>query len=318
MKNNNNYFKLFSNCIPVRGIKNSLIYDLQRSNVHKVSNNFLDSLPLIESLKLSEIVSKNEALASFLHNLAEEEIGFFCEEPDRFPKISTEWDSPNIISNAVLEISIQSNHDYNLLFESLDKLFCRNMLLMFYDAPSEKELLEILEIAFANNIFYVEIWSLTDFNTNRIIKKYNIVRKIVILNSKKEYEVEKRSVIKKYKKETTFENLCKKTPQNYFLNLDFYNESLAYNTCLNKKLTIDRFHKIKNCPFLPEDYGDYRNVKIEEIVQTDEFMKLWFVTKDKIQVCKDCEYRYMCKDCRAFTVDNKIDGKPVFCNYNPY
>lgn len=39
--------------------------------------------------------------------------------------------------------------------------------------------------------------------------------------------------------------------------------------------------------------------------------------KDNIKVCKDCELRYNCIDCRAgHQVDN--GSKPVGCNYDPY
>ena len=43
------------------------------------------------------------------------------------------------------------------------------------------------------------------------------------------------------------------------------------------------------------------------------------ISKDQVKVCKDCEFRYMCSDCSAFTKnpEDKFD-KPLKCNYNPY
>ena len=39
----------------------------------------------------------------------------------------------------------------------------------------------------------------------------------------------------------------------------------------------------------------------------------------KIHVCKDCEFRYICTDCRAYIEDpNDILSKPLKCGYNPY
>ncbi|MDR2057516.1 MAG: hypothetical protein LBP83_04405, partial [Dysgonamonadaceae bacterium] len=35
--------------------------------------------------------------------------------------------------------------------------------------------------------------------------------------------------------------------------------------------------------------------------------------------CKDCEFRYICTDCRAYLQDsNDIYSQPAKCNYNPY
>ena len=54
-----------------------------------------------------------------------------------------------------------------------------------------------------------------------------------------------------------------------------------------------------------------------EIVYSKEFRQCWSIKKDNIKVCKDCELRYNCIDCRAgHQVDN--GSKPVGCNYDPY
>ncbi len=49
------------------------------------------------------------------------------------------------------------------------------------------------------------------------------------------------------------------------------------------------------------------------------FKKYWDINKDKIYVCKDCEFRYICTDCRAYVEDPEdILSKPLKCGYNPY
>lgn len=63
-------------------------------------------------------------------------------------------------------------------------------------------------------------------------------------------------------------------------------------------------------------YGNIRDHSIAEIFRSNEFQKYWDITKDEIHVCKDCEYRYICNDCRAFVTD--IYDKPLKCKYNPY
>jgi len=47
-----------------------------------------------------------------------------------------------------------------------------------------------------------------------------------------------------------------------------------------------------------------------------EFIRL---SKDHIEVCKDCEYRYACFDCRVKTNDaENLYAKSSDCFYNPY
>lgn len=66
-------------------------------------------------------------------------------------------------------------------------------------------------------------------------------------------------------------------------------------------------------------FGNIECDELESIIQTADFQKLWFITKDMIETCKDCELRYMCQDCRAYTKDSRSDfSKPTKCNYNPY
>jgi radical SAM protein with 4Fe4S-binding SPASM domain len=66
-------------------------------------------------------------------------------------------------------------------------------------------------------------------------------------------------------------------------------------------------------------YGHISKTKIEEVIETPEFQKWWHIKKDDIDVCKDCEFRHMCTDCRAFIKDpENIYSQPAKCTYNPY
>jgi radical SAM protein with 4Fe4S-binding SPASM domain len=44
-----------------------------------------------------------------------------------------------------------------------------------------------------------------------------------------------------------------------------------------------------------------------EAVEKKRFKNLWHINKDQIKVCKGCEFRYICTDCRAYVED--IDDK---------
>jgi len=42
------------------------------------------------------------------------------------------------------------------------------------------------------------------------------------------------------------------------------------------------------------------------------------LSKDQIDICKECEFRYICTDCRAYIEDpENIYSKPLKCGYDP-
>jgi SPASM domain peptide maturase of grasp-with-spasm system len=96
-------------------------------------------------------------------------------------------------------------------------------------------------------------------------------------------------------------------------------ESRIANNCLNKKVCIDRKGYIKNCLSMKDNYGHIENTLIAEVIQKEDFQKMWQIKKDNIEVCKNCEFRYMCLDCRVYTSDkNNLFSKPQKCTYDPY
>jgi len=106
---------------------------------------------------------------------------------------------------------------------------------------------------------------------------------------------------------------------NFVNNIQTFTESQHYNTCLNRKICIDTKGEIKNCPAMSRSYGNIKDITLEEAINKTGYMDLWGIRIDDIDVCKDCEFRYMCTDCRAFIKDPKnIYSQPAKCPYNPY
>ena len=115
-------------------------------------------------------------------------------------------------------------------------------------------------------------------------------------------------------------SLCSENKlKDFCINLSFYSESQAHNTCLNRKLCIDADGNIKNCPNMPQTYGNIKDTTLSQSIEKQGFKDCWYICKDKIDVCKDCEFRHICTDCRAFIKDpQNIYSQPAKCGYNPY
>ncbi|MDR1348812.1 MAG: SPASM domain-containing protein [Prevotellaceae bacterium] len=123
-----------------------------------------------------------------------------------------------------------------------------------------------------------------------------------------------------YLRENLKNNTCGVVDKYYFTqNIFHITEALHHNTYLHKKLFIDKSGNIKNCPFSETVFGNILNDDVEKIITTSSFKKYWNIKKDDIEVCKDCEFRYVCTDCRVFIKESSnIYSQPANCNYNPY
>ncbi len=115
-------------------------------------------------------------------------------------------------------------------------------------------------------------------------------------------------------------NSCGRTCSKTFLvNIPHFTEALEYNSCLNRKVAIDSQGHIKNCPSQSRSFGNVNQVNLRDAIIDEEFVSLWRIKKDDITVCRDCEHRYICTDCRIFTQnDNDQFSKPSKCTYDPY
>ena len=67
-----------------------------------------------------------------------------------------------------------------------------------------------------------------------------------------------------------------------------------------------------------KSYGNIKNTSLLKVINHEDFKKYWGITKDQIIGCRDCEFRYICTDCRAYTENpENIYSKPLKCGYNP-
>lgn len=78
------------------------------------------------------------------------------------------------------------------------------------------------------------------------------------------------------------------------------------------------------CPCIMERdtrYGNVLSQSLSEILSCELARRVKELSKDKINVCKDCEYRYACSDCRPRALggeDLPFNSKPRECVYDPY
>ena len=90
--------------------------------------------------------------------------------------------------------------------------------------------------------------------------------------------------------------------------------------CWEGKLAVTCDGDVLPCPKAREEIiGDIHEKGLREIFRDEDMLRYWDMTKDNVEVCKDCEYRYACFDCRPFekSASGKLKGKSPYCTYDP-
>lgn len=94
----------------------------------------------------------------------------------------------------------------------------------------------------------------------------------------------------------------------------------SHNSCWFGKVAITNEGDVLPCVFARDQIaGNVKDQNLKEIVENN-ILKFWNLTLDQIDVCKDCEYRYLCHDCRpwAYGFTGNLNSKSPRCTYNPY
>jgi radical SAM protein with 4Fe4S-binding SPASM domain len=98
------------------------------------------------------------------------------------------------------------------------------------------------------------------------------------------------------------------------------------HSCLAGKITITETGDVLPCIFSRNQVmgNVMENGGVEGVVLSSTLQQIWNTTKDNVLVCRDCEFRYVCFDCRPLS-EAVAMGKADYlhapyprCSYNPY
>jgi radical SAM protein with 4Fe4S-binding SPASM domain len=109
----------------------------------------------------------------------------------------------------------------------------------------------------------------------------------------------------------------KKNIQSFNINMNFYTESINYNVGLNGKVCIDTFGNVKNYLTHVKNYGNINNESLVNILRNNNFKYKWLITKDNVESCNECQYRYMCNDTDDIIINNNKFVKKILATTTP-
>lgn len=318
-------FCLFSNCQLVKGYSKSIIYDIHRRKIFPIPNSFYI---LITKYKNKTVKQIKKIYNNKFDNIVDEYYDFLKQnelvlevnnnEYSFFTELNLKWENPFLITNCIIQYKKYSILE--VILKQLNIIGVNNIQIHVDDITDIQILIETCML-----FQEIGIELFVKYSKELDIEKFKYCNNIAILcihSAPDDARLEFPNIISAttVKQEILFDKSCGNVGQYYFtINYSLFFESQAHNTCLNRKLCIDADGNIKNCPAMERSFGNIKDTTLKEAIEKPGFKDLWYIHKDQIAVCKDCEFRHMCTDCRCFIKDpDNIYSQPAKCTYNPY
>jgi len=337
------YLSFYSDCVPVRGAKKSAIYDLTRQEIIRIPGSYFDLIEAAQQQTIGELIdgvehqAGRESVVAFIEFLLEHEMINTSIEPVLLPAINADWEIPCDIQNAIIDVD-QHWHDFASIIQQLDELGCEVIQLRVFSTHfGLSDVSEITRLAANTSIQGIELvmayeQRLTGEDYLSWLEEEPLIAKMTVHSAPQDQVLtscfgvdEAQATLTKSMEMVsqvidsashcgmiTPKHLNQPTTQ-LFLELKHH------NGCLNKKVSVDAGGEIRNCPSMRQSYGHHSQHAITDAVKQPSFRALWGVHKDQIEVCRDCELRYACTDCRAYVTDaENLYSKPSKCAYDPF
>ena len=271
-------------------------------------------------------MSKN----NFVNFLIESNILFLVgeESSTSFIPLSKYWLEPSIIDNAVVKCVPDL---YKKTFELLEDLLCYNITIIVseMDLIDLPNFLRFLNKSLQNKIFQSINLYLSEKYLSKMKKMIAQfmndtpnVQQLFFLKNNKTFEICKSYMNYRQAIASTSDAISTKNKIFFNPTIYFYLDTINNNTTYNKRIFIGKNGELKNNEYDTEIYGNIKNLafkEINDIIKSRSFQKKWKINKDKVEICKDCEYRYICEDLTPIVKGkgNKWHRSEK-CDYEPY
>lgn len=264
--------------------------------------------------------------------LIDYELAFPCPEQDLalFPQLNREWIFPGSITHCLLDSHTGDLPYLNTTFlEQLHELGCSFLQLRFYTPVTLDYLQYLGKLIEGSMLRSAELLlPATDLRHEAAIIEWvnaqSRVASVILHGAGREGLLLEGSGGMGYVAGTRTQinnrlHCGLVDPGLFAVNITAFTEALAHNSCLNRKISIDAEGYIRNCPSMPEHFGHIGTTTLKQALAHPGFRKHWHTGKDRIEKCRDCEFRYVCTDCRAY-LDRPDDplSAPLKCGYDPY
>lgn len=330
------YLKMLPTTIFTKGYSRSIIYKCTPPhNFNHIPNTLFEFCREHNNCNIVDIyksynVEDFETIDEYIDWLLKNKFAVICKTKEKltsFLDLKFEYLYPANISNALIEHS--KDADYCNVFNLISSYGCRHIFIVSLDAISINELETIAANAEYTSIRSIEILCRHNQNIDinklcDIVKTNSKIMRIVLHSSEKDKgyitSPNNHFLVSTIEKNiNTHNDIFEITSATFSLTLNSYSESIGHNTFYNKKIIIDKNNTIRLNLTTSKEYGSLAKNTIETFLNDTDLKTIWQTSKDKIEVCKDCEYRFICLDYRVPDFSNTDSIKMnIPCSYNPY
>jgi hypothetical protein len=311
-----NYLIRYSTLIIVKGYLRNVLFDLVRNKYDFISHEMFDFFKKYQNRKLVGLSAAEKIL---LKEIIDKDWAFFStqQEVSFFPKLSTEWHDNIYVQNAV--IFYEGKEDIlNLALSTLSSPtgFCSYYTIIITSDVKKETIARMLSILKKFSSIKVEIFIkygdwINKFNDNR----FEIIQIHLVTIFKAPIQIQRRRVVH-VAQDLEFDFI----DYNYFNpNINTYIESLRYNLFYHKKVIISESGYFVKSLVDKNPILKLTKQNLPKVLNLLSKINKWDISKDKIDVCKICEFRNMCLDsCEIIERNNRSYFRKKECNYNPY
>lgn len=258
------------------------------------------------------------------------ENGILLEVPeflkDRLPKLDTQYHSPQKKEAIIIDFNEKSTHSITSVLSLMDGFNPVHLQVRYFCTPEPASLIAGLDFLDETTIEATELLIPFDrgihalLTANGYMDKTSKVFRVIFHSIEEPFDkspFEHRKFYFTTEKITDDRKCGIISAHNFSNNPKHAFKSMNFNSCLYKKIGIDVNGNIKNCPSLERTAGNIHNTDFARLKDIQFDTEL--IRKDDIEVCRDCKFRYVCSDCRAFTDSTRRpNARPLRCGYNPY
>lgn len=320
--------KLYTNCKVVCGYFRDIIVDLERERFFIVPKGLT---AMLQGTLDSDGVNVSDAsiIKEYAEFLCDNELAFTPEPLWVYPETLKESTATySNIANITWIIDQPVNEaTAHKIIACLDQWQVQAILLVGQPGISHEEIKKILVLLSATNARCIEV--VLEYNDlpGSISKEIAIanprVRSLLWYHAKENYAgyLTPDKTIVLYSMTAPYTELLNRQIQQYHFtcNIKFYTEAVQYNPFYYKKIFVDSTGNVFPFANAAKSIGNITDPEILSLLQGDEAYHFSKIPKSEIDVCKDCEFRYICPDNRVpLQRPDKSWYHSVACNYNPY
>jgi len=328
----NKKFKLFQCCIPVKGISRGVIIDLQRKLVFTLPNQIIDYVSEYSGKSIYNLFydfkESRTILKKYIRFFHDNELLILSDNLDGFSPLETAYKRPFLVDVITLEIEDIKIYNQSFFQNELDHLgtWCLKLILKKNALDNIGKILKWLENSKIQSIvLFMEHENDIEEKLNILRAKYARLMQVVFYNYSKNCKSAHSHESFYFYDILPLDKIFYKGVQkidDFLININTYLEALHYNLNFNRTIYIDQYGNIKRHILDHNIFGNLGDKKIDAIIlENESIFKFWEISKDKIAVCKDCEFRYICTDGRVpvkFATGDLFYTHLTKCKYDPY